>query len=192
MSKQNKKTGPIRQARFYRKKKEAPTPPLPCLYVDYTTTATGGGAREGEDSNNPFAEQEDAYIDFTIRGVHRSVPEGLFFFHKEEVLPEVATAKKVWIVVVRYTTGNTFGRTHGAWHIFSIRNDPRRAEGEKRMIEFDDKLDNMTEQWNYGRLSPLTKKLIAKKKRLIEGHTPWRGYFERLERVEVLEYEGIQ
>ena len=176
-----------------KKKKRKDTIPVPdttpYLYIDYTTSRTGGSVQSGESSDDPYASRRDEYIEFDIMGVYRSLPKKLFFHHREEVSPEAVKADKVWVVLVRYTTGNTFGTTRGAWHIYSIRSDSRRAEGDKRMIEFDDKLDNMTEGWNYRNLSPFVQQLIAKKKHLIEGYVPWRGYFERLEGVQVLEFD---
>jgi len=180
------KTKKTRGPNKRKKTSTAPVDTTPYLYVDYTASRTGGEDQEGE--SGPFAQREDEHIDFEIRGIYRSLPKDVFFHHREEVAPEVTKADKVWVVLVRYTTGNTFGTTHGAWHIYSIQSDSRRAEGDKRMIEFDDRRDNMTDQWNYNKLSDFAKKLISKKKHLIEGYVPWRGYFEKLETVEVLEF----
>lgn len=55
------------------------------------------------------------------------------------------------------STGNTFGQTHGAWHIVSA------CESYKEAEEVMDSINNNT----------------------YEGYDPWKGYFEKLENVTI-------
>jgi hypothetical protein len=72
-----------------------------------------------------------------------------------------ANGKKVYVVIVRYSTGDTFSRTNGQWLVIGAYLDKEKAEAICKSIE-----DNTYE----------------------ETHQPWQGYFEFLEGVDAHEF----
>jgi len=66
----------------------------------------------------------------------------------------------VWVVVVRYTTGDSFGTTYGEWHVESAYETIDEANEIKKKIEEGEYKSGL-------------------------GYTPWVGYFESLEGVHV-------
>jgi hypothetical protein len=69
--------------------------------------------------------------------------------------------KVVFLVVVRYEDGDTFGSCYGNFHFYSIRATEKEAEKDKAIIE-----------------TPRGEN---------DDYRPWDGYFERLEEVEIYE-----
>lgn len=129
------------------------------LYIDYSEYITGGEAI----GDGPFCDHEDEYREVYLNGVYRSMdsPKAPFFYDSKEVAEETFKKDTVYLVVVRYTTGNTFGTIHGAWHIEGIYPDAAQAAIACRKIE----------DGTY------------------QGYKPWDGYFERLENVDIRQFD---
>ena len=118
------------------------------LFVDYEQVDTD----EAEDDSD----SRDTYIDVTFLNVYRAMgPDAPFFYSSAIVDRKTHESEEVCLVVVRYTTGDTFGTTHGAWAIEGIYSTPTEA----------DKVVQKIQQKTYS------------------GYKPWEGYFERLEEV---------
>ncbi len=139
------------------KKKKEKVEPLR-LYIDYSERRTGGEAI-GE---GPWCSHEDEDTEVSFLGMYRTSPTHKFFYDSIEVSEEVHKADEVYLCVVRYSTGSTFGRRNGAWTIIGVATDSRKAQ------EMLDKALNG------------------------DGYKPWEGYFERLEGTEIHDFRVRQ
>lgn len=140
------------------------------LYLCYTEHRSGGEATNPEEE---FSSREPEYIEFTpLSCYHFMVSESAFLnklfceysnadyrHHKIEFDPKGYDS--LYAVIVRYTTGDTFGSTYGAWEVASLVLTRKEAEKIKKDIEKET-----------GDYDPNLK-----------GYHPWNGYFESLEGV---------
>lgn len=122
------------------------------LYVEYESSRTGGECL----SDEPYSDREPEYVDFSITKI--SDNKELVGHSREEHSVDFPTKKGmlVYVVYVRYTTGDTFGYTEGMWYIVKI------CKTDKEAI----KIKNAIENGKYK--GP-------------HGYNPWDGYFEHLE-----------
>lgn len=144
------------------------------LYLTYAESRTGGEICAGQE-NDPWPSHETEFLEVNFSQVlTRSQPVSRFFYHSEEVSKEVWTADRVWMVVVRYTDGGTFGQSSGYWEIQGLFCDEERARAWARVIN----LDNQA-YIHFG----------GRKKSVFPGHQAWKGYFAHLDDVEVHEMQ---
>lgn len=112
-------------------------------------------------SDERWSDRADQHTTLDVNNLYASEPKHLFFKDSIEVDPSVLDCSEVYLVVVRYQTGDTFGRSYGNFHFYSVRKTEEEA--------IKDRLDCE---------SPV-------KKGDYENYRPWDGYFERLEHVEI-------
>lgn len=134
-----------------KKKEKIETPAEDRIYIDYQETRSGGEPLSDEEWSN----RADSNIEIEFLGAYRSPPKHKFFYDSFPVDPELHKPGKVYLAVVRYSTGDTFGRTNGAWHLVGLAKNSREAQ------EMLDAALNGT------------------------GWKPWEGYFERFESTEI-------
>lgn len=125
------------------------------LYLSYTESESGGEVyTEDEDWPN----YQDAYRTFEIKGLHLN-PKGAGW-EKElqgtDFDPQVG--QTVYIVLVRYTDGDSFSCIHGCWYIVKI------CQGKEEAEEIAQSINKGTHI----------------------GYGPWKGYFADLESCEVV------
>lgn len=128
----------------------------PRVYIEYTSNSTGGERL----TDDRWSVRSDEHITLEVETLYASEPENLFFKDSIEVDPSVLELEEVYLVVARYTTGDTFGTSYGKFHFYSVRGtieEARRDEAEIR--------------------APL--------RAVDDRYRPWDGYFERLEDVEI-------
>jgi hypothetical protein len=82
-------------------------------------------------------------------------------YHEDFTL-DVRGHDTLWVVVVRYSTGDTFGRAKGRGYIEGVFRTQKSAE--RRVMHIKNGGDSLK-----------------------QGYTPWHGYFEYLESVEAVE-----
>lgn len=114
-----------------------------------------------EESDWYDRDTEDVEIEF--QGVYRSAEE-LFsskslvsLRNKVEVTEKTFKSDEVYLVSVRFTDGDTFGRREGAWYLEGIYSTPEQAAEVEKAI----------------------------REKTYEGYKPWEGYFETLQDVEI-------
>lgn len=141
------------------------------IYLQYSSTSVGG---EREDDSE-WPTYSPVYKTFTPEHIYlteRSFQETI------EIGWKPKTGNKVWILVVRYSTGDTFSSSHGNWKIIDGYKNQMDATRIGQIIR-----DNPTDQ------NVLQEKL--KKDKLGENfkhfYAVWVGYFDRLEDVEIHE-----
>ena len=130
------------------------------LYLLYKESRSGGEICEGQEDDN-WPDHEDTIIDWSLTCCKLSRHEREFRSEEVEVPFHVNKGDTVYVVYVRYTTGGTFGKTLGAWHIVGIYNDLNEAAAIESSIN-DGSYEKKKGVW-----------------------VPWKGYFERFERCDV-------
>ena len=127
----------------------------PRLYIIYKQAEQSGRAI---DPSNRWSSREDGYRQLTVKSIHKTEPANCFFFDSIEVDEAVLNSKTVFLVIVRYSDGDTFGTTHGYHYFYSVRTTGEEVE--------EDKLE----------ISKPSKPGV---------YRPWDGYFSSLEDIEV-------
>lgn len=86
---------------------------MPTLYISTTETSTGGEP----ESDDEWCHHSDTVRSVSFDSVSRN-PQGFWGCGTSfEVSQEVYESDKVFLVIVRYSDGGTFGRTTGNWEI---------------------------------------------------------------------------
>lgn len=144
-----------------KKAKTVPPPPPPKrLYLGYKTSSSGGQ----QESDEPYSSRSPEYIEVTFTSLSRE--SGTFFGHNIEVTDEVYAADEVYLVVVRYRDGDSFGSSHGNWTVWAA------VATEAEAIKI---------------AGSITDGSLVKEEEKAKGRVyfPWTGYFNGLEGVEV-------
>ena len=134
------------------------------LYIEYNTSSEGGHAL----SDERWSDRSDEHTTVDFIRLHRNPPSHRFFYDSIELShPEMAALDKLYLAVVRYTTGDTFGTSYGRWHIVGI---APKYEIAAAMLEEALKPADKGDYKNY---------------------KPWEGYFERFEDTEIHTLEVV-
>lgn len=89
-------------------------------------------------------------------------------FYARDVSNKIFNAKKIYIVAVTYSSGDTFGRCEGKLDIYKIFSKKKEAEA------LADRINKEEKNFDVGPTDP---------------YPEWIGYFESISHVEVLEFE---
>lgn len=124
------------------------------VYIEYRENRSGGAAHDPDDE---WTSYDDIDIEVKFIRLYREPPKNRFFYDSIK-LPDERMLKmnKLFLAVVRYGKGDTFGHTNGAWYIVGIAPTWEIAQAM---------LDEET--------APGAK------------NKPWQGYFESLESTEI-------
>ena len=133
------------------------------VYIEYDEYATGG---EPEDDGE-WSRCSDTVKTVRFKRLHREKPTNRFFYDSIE-LPndKMIDMDHLFLAVVRYSTGDTFGHTTGAWYIVGI---APTYEIAQMMLDEETK---PSPKDSHGRQL---------------GYKPWEGYFKSLEDTEIHE-----
>jgi hypothetical protein len=152
------------------------------IYLVYRESHSGG---EPENPEDRWTSHSPLYTEFYPQALYLNLQS---FQETINVSWEPKLDQKVWIVVVRYQSGNTFGTSHGNWTIVGAYLTSQDAEAIATIInKYPGKAD-------YSRFSEKRNK--SDRELLEEAIQPyvgehfypsWFGYFERYEGVEVHE-----
>lgn len=135
------------------------------LYIEYNRNEYGG---EAEDPTDRWSNRTDRVITVNFVRLHREPPKNRFFYDSIEVSNEdLIDLDKLYLAVVRYSTGDTFGRTEGEWHIVGVAPSYKIAQ-----LMLDEATSPATEG-DY------------------KNYKPWEGYFERLTDTEIHTMEVV-
>lgn len=137
------------------------------MYVHYTYTECHVSGGEAEDSSDRWSSRTDAYYEWTLKDVyitapvhtpyHSSAPVGSFIDGKW-VDGELEEKGEAFVIIVRYSTGDTFGISYGHGTVACVCTDGKSANAAVEAIERGEIPEN-------------------------RGYAAWQGYFERIESV---------
>jgi hypothetical protein len=145
------------------------------LYVDFTATEDVEEDTYGDDG--PYTGYRETSTSIDIHSLSRESVET--FGEDVEVDDKTFTAKEGYLVVVRYSTGSTFGRERGKYLFIAVFDDLDDAESLAAEIKKDSAAGNRNDKWTF---IPKTPNVAYAKDGI---HCSWKGYFERLESVDV-------
>jgi hypothetical protein len=161
----------ITKSKFVSDKKK----PTSILKINFVGSSHGGEPLTDEE----FSDREDEVNNYTIHSVSIGSNKKHHTFYDELDFPvdyEVKKGDTVFIVVVTFEDGDTFGRSYGNVCVVDIFTNEEEAETLASIISDDEKKCDKDDI------------LDRKAKRSYEGYAPWDGYFERLENVEVQKF----
>ena len=145
------------------------------LYIDFTATEDVGEDTYGD--NGPYTGYRETHTSIDVRSLHREPVET--FGEDVDVDAKTFNAKEGYLVIVRYSTGSTFGHETGKYLFVAVFTDRDDADALAAEIEKDNKNSRNKDKWTF---NPKTPNVAY-----TEGgiHCSWKGYFERLESVDV-------
>ena len=127
------------------------------VYVSYKENRRGGGIRE-EEIGEAWPNYEDTDVDWYLTGISVEHPEDPYHDEVEvDFIPEEHVGKEVYAIVARYSDGDTFSRTNGLGYPVAVGLTSEEADGILEAVKQD----------------------------TYKGYKPWKGYFSRLETVEI-------
>ena len=141
------------------------------VWVTYKEKHISGGEAE---SNEAYSNRSPEYRDFILDSVELTSPERGFYFQECGVSFEPNAGKRVYVVVVRYSSGDTFGSSYGHGHIEGVYDSINVAEAIKRLICSS----GISNREVYAKLKDIEVSDI-------NDYWPWTGYFEVLQEVEI-------
>ena len=122
------------------------------VYLTYTEHQEGG---EVEDPDDRWSNRTDLVIDWTLTGCELIQQPWPVYTERVEVNFDVKPGDGIWVVYVRYGTGDTFGHTDGAWQIIGV-------------YEHQDQASKIVKSIHDGTYNK-------------DGYNCWDGYFESLQ-----------
>ena len=140
------------------------------LYIDFTSHSEGGEP----ESDEQYSSRSPEYISLTVNGVCMNPIES--FGEDVATLFTPRKGMQVFLVTVRYTTGDTFGYTSGNYKFVACYDNAEDAYALAKEIE-DNSKDNGGYKYSFKPKTPYTED------ELYCGS--WTGYFEHLECVDV-------
>ena len=160
-------------------KKVAPEEDPFRVWVNWEYThCSGGGICEGQEDDD-WPNRETEYKDHEVHGVYsEDAKDGRGWSCYNESLDvefEPTSGAEVWLVVVTYSSGDTFGSSSGNVCVVGCYDEEAQADSIASDIRAD---DNDTDR-------AYRRDLKKSKKERFTGYKAWTGYFEGLEGVEV-------
>lgn len=135
------------------------------LYLTYSESRSGGDIYPGME-NDSWPDYQDEFIDFSPESLYLD-EQDVSSWRKETIKidEDVSRGDIVFLVIVRYGDGGTFGRTLGYWQIFGATKDGDKARELSRAIPNGDwKSSSILSEYSYD---------------------VWSGYFSSFEGVDV-------
>ena len=143
-------------------------------------------------SDEPYGDWSRSYDDRVINISQNKDILNKWNFKTYKVPDIVYEAKNLYLVVVTYSTGNSFGRSDGHVETAFITEDPDEANDAATALW------KQTEYNQYSRYPSLYEEELEKLKPTWDniwknhpkathpGYAPWDGYFERVDHVDVV------
>lgn len=139
------------------------------LYVFIESTNYGGGYSDSDEESGPYRSREPSYKQIEIKPCcylsEDNAKKENYWAEAVEVEFKPSVGSQVFMVIPRYSTGNTFGSSHGEYTIHGIYSTLDKAQSVVRFLEAE------YEQYR------ATKTNFS--------YRPWMGYFERLENIQI-------
>lgn len=144
---------------------------MTALYLEYECPSTGGEVCAGDEGSD-WPNYEDTVIDFYLTKCVLDKDKADWSNAPIDVDFPVKRGDTVYVVVVRYGTGDSFSHTTGNHHIWGVFQTGEQAIAAEDEINREYKAykgdknqyNNEKKDWEY---------------------RPWMGYFEHLEDIEI-------
>lgn len=160
------------------------------LYLQYETTDSGGDIAEGQE-NEDFPDRDPRYITFTPEGIYL---KELKWGEKLETTETVSKGDRVYLVVVRYSSGDTFGQSFGHWSCVLVTKNRPKAEKCAEDIEWSAtmKFNYYCTEEDYAMMEKRSKEAVLLMEK-VWGlmYLPWNGHFSRLQDIEIHDFEVL-
>ena len=163
------------------------------LVLTYTESRYGG---DKIDPSDTYSDREDTTIEFYILDIFVDDPtrkarekcKNTWYTEILEYNFEINPGDQVWILVVRYSDGDSFGKTSGNWKIESVYASFKEAHSVEEMILEDEKLYR---EWKWGNPSYMGKPKEALPEMRYKKYKCWRDCSGGLEDVKVQSFTVI-
>ncbi len=138
-------------------------------------------------SGEQFGEWESCYDQRLSKISRNSKLLDKYGFEAHKVPDEVYNAKSLYVVVVIYSTGDSFGHSRGNISLAFATEDPDEAIAVKESIELEDEHNNAysRSQKKANEKEFWSNKFREHPKSLNTSNYTWNGYFESVEHVKV-------
>ena len=163
------------------------------LYLTYEEYREGGEISPGQEDSE-WPDYEDINNDWSPKQL--LLNKGDNWKVEELELDNVKIGDVVYVIVLRYSTGNTFGRENGCWSI--VKAVKTSVEADKIYKKIENLINLESQQLGYWRYSKSkeqrqkykeTEKLFDETRNILEKeldyYFPCFGYFEGFERLEI-------
>lgn len=150
------------------------------LVLDYNERSWGGGAL----SEETYSDREDQHTEFDPRSLHID-RAGLETWRVEEIEltgKDVVRGEEAFLVVIRYSSGDTFGHSFGLWQIDGVYSDSSEATAVAQNIRLDAEYEESQSRYRPNVEKPEGYPLYNPERYFSK---PWVGYFEGFEGVDV-------
>lgn len=164
------------------------------LHLEYETSERGRGARQPL-SEEKWCDYSDVVVSFKPTNLFLERESKTTWRNEEiETDKDVERGDTVYVVVVRYGDGDTFGHSTGNYSFWGAYKDIEQANILKSLIKEDDKYENDWEyksmqRKNFNKYRNESKKREDEIKKLTTNKYAslynWRGYFNSLEHIEI-------
>jgi hypothetical protein len=141
------------------------------LFIEFT--AREETIRDDRGDGGPYSGYRESETHLEVHGLHRKPVES--FGESLDVDDAVYRSSEGWLVVVRYKTGSTFGSQRGCYSFIAIFKNRAAAKTLADELEKD---NAHSKKFTF---LPKTKNPAYD-----EIHCSWKGYFERMEYVDVI------
>lgn len=143
------------------------------LRLNFVGSSSGGTP----ETNEQWPHREDEIHNYTLDSVNLEDGKSEYTFDSKEVTVDfkVENGDTVYVLLVTYEDGDTFGRSYGNIHIVGV------YVTEKEAIKVRDDIDYDEQHLDRNAL------FSKKTKRRFKGDPSWRGYFERFTSAEIFE-----
>jgi len=125
------------------------------LYLSYEEHSCGGDICKGQE-NDDWPDREPTLTTWRLTGCSLNRSRTQWYQEEVDIDEELEIGDFVYVVYVRYYTGDTFGTHSGCWEILKVLTDPKEAKKLQESVEND------TYEGE-------------------RGYITWKGYFEGLE-----------
>ena len=134
------------------------------IYITYEENRTGGVP----DSNEAYCNYSDTHIDIRWKKAHIKHP-GDYQVETVDIDFDIKDINHIYIVVVRYKSGSSFGNSYGEWELIGAYKNYEDAQEVLDKINYDEEHKHNEDY----------------KKEYEKDFRSWDGYFERFESAEI-------
>jgi hypothetical protein len=145
------------------------------LHLNFVGSSSGGQP----ETNEQWSNREDEIHNYTLDSVNLETEKAQYSLDAKEVTVgfKVENGDTVYVLLVTYEDGDTFGRSYGNIYVVGVYESEEEADKVRADIDYDERHCNRDDLFDVDK----------KKTRRYKGYASWRGYFERFTSAEMFE-----